>query len=80
VAELAVKAPHLKARCLGTIAAVTLTEGSYGDDSAKDVKALFWEQGMLIRPLGPVVYFLPPYCVSLAELERAWDLLERAAG
>jgi adenosylmethionine-8-amino-7-oxononanoate aminotransferase len=80
VAELAVKAPHLKARCLGTIAAVTLTEGSYGDDSAKEVKALFWEQGMLIRPLGPVVYFLPPYCVSLAELERAWDLLERAAG
>jgi len=35
---------------------------------------------MLIRPLGPVVYFLPPYCTSANDLNRAWDLLEREIG
>jgi len=78
VARLAASLPHLQARTIGTIAAITLREGRYGDDSAKAIKTLFWDNGMLIRPLGPVVYFLPPYCVSLDELERAWDLLEQA--
>jgi len=65
-------------RALGTIAALDLAEGSYGDDSATALKQLFWDNGMLIRPLGPVVYFLPPYCVTADELNAAWDLLERA--
>jgi adenosylmethionine-8-amino-7-oxononanoate aminotransferase len=33
---------------------------------------------MLVRPLGPVAYFLPPYCIEPADLERAWDVLEEA--
>jgi adenosylmethionine-8-amino-7-oxononanoate aminotransferase len=67
-----------KPRALGTIAALDLAEGSYGDDTAKAVKQLFWDNGMLIRPLGPAVYFLPPYCVTAGELSNAWDLLARA--
>jgi adenosylmethionine-8-amino-7-oxononanoate aminotransferase len=35
---------------------------------------------MLIRPLGPAVYFLPPYCVTVEELTKAWDLLESSLG
>ena len=27
-------------------------------------------QGVLLRPLGDVVYFMPPYCVTPAEIER----------
>jgi transposase len=28
--------------------------------------------------LGPVAYFLPPYCIEPADLHRAWDTLESA--
>jgi adenosylmethionine-8-amino-7-oxononanoate aminotransferase len=78
VAALAEKAPALHARSLGTVAALDLGEGAYGDGSAQGIKSLLWQNGMLIRPLGPVVYFLPPYCITAADLHRAWDLLESA--
>lgn len=76
VGSLAERRPDLRPRALGSIAAITLGEGHYGDGSGKAIKARFWENFMLIRPLGPVVYFLPPYCLTSDELHRAWDLLE----
>jgi len=78
VEDLAKRRPELHARALGTIAAVDLAAGSYGDGSGEKIKSLFWENGMLIRPLGPVAYFLPPYCLTAVELHKAWDLLESA--
>jgi adenosylmethionine-8-amino-7-oxononanoate aminotransferase len=80
VRNLARRRPELHARACGTIAAIDLTEGSYGDGSAGALKQKFWDAGMLIRPLGPVVYFLPPYCLTAEELHQAWDLLESALG
>ncbi len=76
VTALAARRPDLHARACGTIAAIDLAEGSYGDGSGQEIKQKFWEAGMLIRPLGPVLYFLPPYCVASEELHKAWDLLE----
>jgi adenosylmethionine-8-amino-7-oxononanoate aminotransferase len=80
VRNLARRRPELHARACGTIAAIDLTEGSYGDGSGGALKQKFWDAGMLIRPLGPVVYFLPPYCLTAEELHQAWDLLESALG
>jgi adenosylmethionine-8-amino-7-oxononanoate aminotransferase len=34
------------------------------------------EHGMLLRPLGDTVYFLPPYCVTPEEIDR---MVETAA-
>ena len=42
------------------------------------LKAFFLENGMLLRPLGEVIYFLPPYCISDSQLDRSYDTLERA--
>jgi len=70
----------LHARARGTIAALDLAKGRYGDGSGGNIKERFWEKGMLIRPLGPVVYFLPPFCVTTEELHTAWNLLEAALG
>jgi len=75
VAEFAGK---FRPRTLGTIAAVDLGDGTYGDGSAARLKKLFWDNGMLLRPLGPAVYFLPPYCLTASELHAAWDLLAQA--
>ena len=80
VQDLAKRRPDLHARVCGTIAAIDLAEGSYGDRSGEALKERFWEADMLIRPLGPAVYFLPPYCVTPEELTKAWDLLESALG
>jgi adenosylmethionine-8-amino-7-oxononanoate aminotransferase len=76
VGAVANRRPELHARARGTIAALDLAKGSYGDGSGEKIKAAFWEKGILIRPLGPVVYFLPPFCVTTEEVHKCWDILE----
>jgi adenosylmethionine---8-amino-7-oxononanoate aminotransferase len=68
-------------RVCGTIAAVTVGGSEQGYDAAlgNRLRAFFLERGLLIRPLGSVVYLLPPYCVSGEELHRAYDAIEEAA-
>lgn len=56
-----------KARVFGTIAAFEV-DGQY----EFDLKAKFLECGLLIRPLGNVIYLLPPYSVTASELEGAY--------
>ncbi len=65
-------------RLCGTVAAVEMGDGGYGSAAGARLKAFFRQRGMLLRPLGPVAYFLPPYCIETADLHRAWDTLEAA--
>jgi hypothetical protein len=37
-----------------------------------------WHRGLLIRPLGNVVYLMPPYCIGDDELSRAYDVIAEA--
>lgn len=68
-------------RLCGTIAAIDFggPEQGYTAELGQRLKAFFLERGLLIRPLGPVVYLLPPLCVSAEELHRAYDAIEEAA-
>jgi len=68
-------------RVCGTIGAVTIggSEQGYNAALGNRLKAFFLERGLLIRPLGPVIYLLPPFCVSSEELHRAYDAIEEAA-
>jgi len=36
------------------------------------------ENGVFLRPLGQVVYLLPPLCISDAQLEHCYSVLEQA--
>jgi adenosylmethionine-8-amino-7-oxononanoate aminotransferase len=42
------------------------------------------ENGVLLRPLGNVVYFMPPYVIQESEIgllaKVAWDGINRATG
>ena len=69
-------------RGFGTIAAVDLAgdETGYGSAAAARLKGRFLERGLLIRPLGPVIYLLPPYCIEDTQLERGYRAIEEAAG
>jgi len=60
-------------RVRGTILAfdvcVNDTPG-YASSIRETAKRFFIERGILLRPLGEVVYCMPPYCVSADQLER----------
>ena len=62
-------------RHCGTIAAMTLPAADAGYTAAIGPRcaAFFLERGLLVRPIGNELYFLPPYCVSDEELTRAYD-------
>lgn len=71
--------PHLKNfRVKGTIAAMDIInedgEG-YLNPIAQEIKKASLDLGYLIRPLGNVVYLMPPYCVTNDELNGIYDAI-----
>ena len=67
-------------RKTGTIAALDLRTGSSGylAEIGPKLRAFFLERGLLVRPLGNVLYLLPPYCITGDELDRLHDAIEEA--
>jgi adenosylmethionine-8-amino-7-oxononanoate aminotransferase len=67
-------------RQIGTIGAIELRAEDPGYLSAMRPKLyqFFLERGVLLRPLGNVVYVLPPYVISADELHRVYDVIEEA--
>ena len=53
-------------------------DSGYASAVAPRLRESFTRDGLLLRPLGNVVYLLPPYCVSDAELDRATAGIRRA--
>ncbi|HEY8581039.1 MAG TPA: aminotransferase class III-fold pyridoxal phosphate-dependent enzyme, partial [Beijerinckiaceae bacterium] len=68
-------------RRLGTIAALDLRAPASGYLSpvGPRLRAFFRERDLLVRPLGDVIYLMPPYCVAAADLERAYAAIDEAA-
>ena len=69
-------------RCAGTMAAFDLAIGeqSYLNPVGKELQRLCLEQGVYLRPLGDVVYLLPPLSISDSQLERCYAAIEQAIG
>lgn len=67
-------------RTTGTIAALDLRTGSAGylAEIGPKLRAFFLERGLLVRPLGNVLYLLPPYCITGNELDGLYDAIEEA--
>jgi adenosylmethionine-8-amino-7-oxononanoate aminotransferase len=67
-------------RCLGTMAAfdVRVDEESYLNPVGKRIQRHALELGVFVRPLGHVVYLLPPLSISDAQLARCYDALAEA--
>ncbi|NLS18722.1 adenosylmethionine--8-amino-7-oxononanoate transaminase [Rhizobium sp. P40RR-XXII] len=68
-------------RQCGTIAALDLAvpSGGYLADVGPRMRQLFRERGLLVRPLGNVVYLMPPYCTSAADIAAAYDAIDDVA-
>ncbi|WP_455272776.1 adenosylmethionine--8-amino-7-oxononanoate transaminase [Rhizobium herbae] len=68
-------------RQIGTITALDLTvpAGGYLSEVGPKLRAFFRERKLLIRPLGNIIYLMPPYCVTAVDLDRAYDAIDEAA-
>jgi adenosylmethionine---8-amino-7-oxononanoate aminotransferase len=70
--------PHVgDVRVLGGVGAVELVSGDgphgYLDEIGPRLAAAFLERGLLLRPLGHVVYVMPPYVITDAEVDDMLD-------
>jgi len=67
-------------RQIGTVGALELRADDAGYLSALRPKlyGFFLERGVLLRPLGNVVYVLPPYVIAPDELHRVYDVIVEA--
>ena len=67
-------------RQIGSIAAVELRADDPGYLSGLRPKLynFFLERGVLLRPLGNVVYVLPPYVIEPEDLHRVHDVIVEA--
>ena len=67
-------------RQIGTIGAIELRADDAGYLSAMRPKLyqFFLERGVLLRPLGNVVYVLPPYVIAPEELHQVYDVIAEA--
>jgi adenosylmethionine---8-amino-7-oxononanoate aminotransferase len=72
--ELAHKYPQLtKLRVMGTIAAIDINnhdKAGYLNNVGRKIGHQAIAHGVLLRPLGNVLYLMPPYCITESEL--AW--------
>lgn len=61
-------------RVLGTLLAFDwLDSGPYGSTASLNLRERLLNAGLLLRPLGNTIYLMPPYCITAAEMERAYQ-------
>ena len=67
-------------RQTGTIAAVELhvADAGYLAALGPELNAFYLERNVLLRPLGNVVYVMPPYCISGNKLDGVYDVIEES--
>lgn len=66
-------------RCKGTILAIELntTETThYLNSIAENISEWFLKKGIIIRPLGNIIYLIPPYCITKDELNYIYEQIK----
>jgi adenosylmethionine-8-amino-7-oxononanoate aminotransferase len=72
-------APIKNARSLGPLIAIELdAKGGYLSEAAQAMSAYCYKEGLYIRPLGNIIYFMPPFCLSPEEALWALELIQKA--
>jgi len=66
--------PHLcRLRVCGTIAALEVRGAAgYLHELGPRLRQAFLERGLLLRPLGGMIYLVPPYCLERDQLVRIY--------
>jgi adenosylmethionine-8-amino-7-oxononanoate aminotransferase len=74
MAELAARADVTRPRVIGSILAFDMKSAGvdYQSSESRALRDWYLAHGLNIRPLGQTVYLMPPYCITDAELTRAY--------
>jgi adenosylmethionine-8-amino-7-oxononanoate aminotransferase len=70
-------------RVMGTIAAMDIQtdgEDGYLNKISDKIKRRCVDERILLRPLGNVLYLMPPYCTTRDELDLMYEIIERLLG
>jgi len=69
-------------RHIGTVAAIELKvpDAGYLSSLRPRLYEFFLNRGVLLRPLGNVVYILPPYVITAGQLNFVYDVIEDSLG
>jgi adenosylmethionine---8-amino-7-oxononanoate aminotransferase len=67
----------INARATGTIIAFEVSYGQheYLNEVSKMITAFMLGRGVYVRPLGNTLYLMPPYCITVAELETVYQAI-----
>lgn len=65
-------------RHLGMIGAIELKEIEGVERVGRHIAALALEKGVLIRPIGNIVYFMPPYIITEEEIETMLQVCQES--
>ncbi len=87
IAALCKNVDVVDTRVLGAIGAVELRvppsaedrHAKYGNPHSRLLFQRCLNESLYLRPLGNIVYLMPPYCTSTDELEWAWSVVAKAA-
>lgn len=62
-------------RAIGGVAAIELvgSDGGYFDSIGPRLYEAFVKRGLLLRPLGSILYFMPPFVITEREVDWAFD-------
>jgi adenosylmethionine-8-amino-7-oxononanoate aminotransferase len=78
LAQVLLAEPHVsRLRIQGTIAAMEVA-GSPGLNAR--MERFFLGRGLLLQPLGSTLYLMPPYCITDAQLDRAYETIVEGLG
>lgn len=77
IAALSTHKNCVAARALGTIGAVEMRGlPDYMSSNKYEIFAYAIQQGVLLRPLGSVLYAVPPYCTTASQLDKIYNTIE----
>jgi adenosylmethionine-8-amino-7-oxononanoate aminotransferase len=68
-------------RVLGVIFALEITrdgQEEYYGNFRNQLYAFFIENGLVLRPVGNIVYILPPYVITNEQLAKVYQVVEKA--
>jgi adenosylmethionine-8-amino-7-oxononanoate aminotransferase len=62
-------------RAIGSVMAFNISDENtgYKNDTSEALRNWFLNNGLNIRPIGDVIYLMPPYCITDEQLDRAYN-------
>jgi len=67
-------------RAKGTILALEINTEEhthYLNNASESIASYFLKNGIIVRPLGNILYLIPPYCITETELRQVFEVMER---